>query len=182
MEADIGQIKRSLQLLFQEGDTIELRCVGNQTINGFYRDPDKLAQDAHHLNSALHPPENCYVCLNPTLPELYARRAERCAVCKKGESVRDADVVCRRWLLIDVDPVRPAGVSATDAQKQKTTELAQHVYSWLQEQLGEGCIVVAGLVVAAERAQTRAQTRVAAQPAVGPVAPGTKPGSPADHR
>ena len=58
MEADIGQIKRSLQLLFQEGDTIELRCVGNQTINGFYRDPDKLAQDAHHLNSALHPPWN----------------------------------------------------------------------------------------------------------------------------
>ena len=39
--------RRTLHLLFQPGETIELRCVGNgPTINGYYRDFDKLAQAA----------------------------------------------------------------------------------------------------------------------------------------
>ena len=34
----------------------------------------------------------------------------------RGETTGDGDVVRRRWLPIDADPVRPAGISATDAE------------------------------------------------------------------
>jgi len=143
MDADQKEILRSLEILFQPGDTVELRCVGGRTINGFYRDFGKLAQDAYSLNQEFGPPQNVYLCLNPVLPELYARRPDEFGYTAKGEGVRDQDIVYRRWLLIDIDPVRPSGISATDEQKRAAIELATQVYRWLQEQLDSECIVCA---------------------------------------
>ena len=36
---------------------------------------------------------------------------------KRGGATNDTQIVARRWLLIDADPVRPSGISATDAEK-----------------------------------------------------------------
>ena len=109
MNPDQKEISRSLQVLYQPGDTIELRCVGDRTINGYYRDPQKLAADAYQLNSQLRPQQNAYVCLNPVRPELYARRADQFGYARRGEGAQDQDVSCRRWLLVDCDAIRPAG-------------------------------------------------------------------------
>ena len=58
MNASIEEVRRALDLLFQSGDTVELRCVGNRTINGFFRDFDKLARGAYDLNVNFNPIEN----------------------------------------------------------------------------------------------------------------------------
>jgi hypothetical protein len=113
-----NSIFSNLQILFQPDDTVELRCVGNRTINGFYQDQCKLAKDAAALNYDFSPQQNVYVCLNPVLPELFAKCADKFEPTKRGGSVKDSQVVCRRWLLVDIDPVRPSGVSATNSQKQ----------------------------------------------------------------
>ena len=76
MVADEKEIHRILALLFQPGDTVEMRCVGGRTINGFYRNLQKLASDAYRLNVEFNPQHNVYVCLNPVLPDLFARRAD----------------------------------------------------------------------------------------------------------
>lgn len=129
---DLQETNRALRLLFQPGETVELRCVGNgPSINGYYRNFDKLAQDACRLNAEFNPLQNVYVCLNPVKPELYGRRADQFGAAKKGEGVKDADVACRRWLLIDIDPVRPQGVSATEAQKRAAEDKAAQVYQHL---------------------------------------------------
>ena len=144
MDSSQSEISRSLGVLFKEGDTIELRCVGHpRTISGYYRDFTKLARDAHALNTRFSPLENCYICLNPCPAELYGRRADQFAICSRGEAVKDQDILRRRWLLVDVDPVRPSGVSATDQQKEDAINLASQVYTWLVEQLGSKCIVCA---------------------------------------
>lgn len=144
MEASAFEIERSLNLLFAPGDTVELRCVGNgKTVNGYYRDPHKLARDAVRLNQDFTPRENVYVCLNPTHPQLFARRPDEFGASFKGTATKDADVLCRRWLLIDLDPVRPPGVSATGAQKAAVIRRARDVYQWLAKQFG-----VAGIVCA----------------------------------
>jgi hypothetical protein len=44
-----------------------------------------------------------------------------------GSSARDADVVARRWLLIDVDPVRPADLPSSDAEKMACWVVADRV-------------------------------------------------------
>lgn len=63
-------------------------------------------------------------------------------------SARDAVVIRRRWLLIDLDPVRPAGTSATDAERDAALMLGFTVAAdlaargWSQPRIvmsGNGC-------------------------------------------
>ena len=145
MIPDQNEISRTLAVLFQPGDTLELRCVGHRsTINGYYRDVAKLANDASSISSEeFHPSHNVYVCLNAVRPDLYPRRADQYGYAAKGEGANDQDIPIRRWLLVDIDSVRPSGVSATDAQKQTAVDLAKQVYEWLQMQLGSACLVCA---------------------------------------
>ena len=35
----------------------------------------------------------------------------------------DRDIACLRWLVFDVDPVRPTGVSATDSEKAAAVDV-----------------------------------------------------------
>jgi hypothetical protein len=37
---------------------------------------------------------------------------------KVNETTKDADIICRRWLSVDIDPKRPEGVSATEDEKR----------------------------------------------------------------
>jgi hypothetical protein len=137
MNPDPNEIGRALRLLYRPGDTIELRCFlrGSQILNGYYRDQDRLVADAMSVNESLNPQLSAYTCLNPCKPELYARRPDKIERAAAGEAVSDSEVLLRRWLLVDCDPIRPKGVSATDAQKAAAEQLVQQAYRYLTEQL-----------------------------------------------
>lgn len=47
-------------------------------------------------------------------------------------SASDAHVARRRWLLVDVDPGRPAGTSSTDAEKAAARGVADAILDWLR--------------------------------------------------
>lgn len=58
-----------------------------------------------------------YIVMNPISSALLARAANRVrAVSERDALTGDADITARRWLLIDADPRRPSGISATDAE------------------------------------------------------------------
>ena len=59
-----------------------------------------------------------YVTLNEVNPALLSRRANRIKMRlgKKDSTTSDADILRRRWLPIDIDPLRPSGVSSTDVE------------------------------------------------------------------
>jgi hypothetical protein len=63
--------------------------------------------------------EGVYVTINPVNPALLARANNRLKVLKdkKPVSATDKDIIGRRWLPIDIDPVRPSGISATETEK-----------------------------------------------------------------
>ena len=67
-----------------------------------------------------------YVTLNPVEPALLARAVNRIKS-RARETTTDKDILRRRWLLIDIDPVRPAGVSATDDELALALERARAV-------------------------------------------------------
>lgn len=46
----------------------------------------------------------------------------------RGEGISDADISQRDWLLVDLDPVRPSGTSATDVEKQSAHDVMRQVY------------------------------------------------------
>ena len=73
------------------------------TVAGYFDDWAKLAAAAAQLQA-----RGVYITLNPVQPALLARAHNRVKDLTAGDSVTgDADIVARRWLPVDCDPVRP---------------------------------------------------------------------------
>jgi hypothetical protein len=67
---------------------------------------------------------SAYLVLNPVVPALKARGSK---FAKARATATDADVVCLRWLFIDLDAKRPSGISSTDEEKDRAWERLQRV-------------------------------------------------------
>jgi hypothetical protein len=110
------------RLLIEPGQVVELRALdvkGNgrpHTEAGFF-DSDHLLQMARAALQVTKRAKGVYFTLNPLQPDLLARRCNRIDWAGEGELAKDKDVLRRRWLLIDADPVRDPLISSTDEEK-----------------------------------------------------------------
>ncbi len=131
---DRDEIRRTLRVLFQSGDVVEMRAFKEPrcTISGYYADFEKLAQDAARWNSTVGA---IYVTLNRVNADLLARRANRCEQ-YASTTTSDDQVIRRNWLPIDLDPVRPAGISASDREHDAAIDKARQVRKFLVGELG----------------------------------------------
>ena len=135
---DVAKIAEWLRVLIETGQVTELRALNvpqnygkPATYFGFY-DSDHLnemARDADRLSAC--GASGVYFTLNPVIPDLLARSANRVRVAKSGETTSDRDIIRRRLLLIDADPMRPAGISATDEEKGRARRVIVDVGSVL---------------------------------------------------
>lgn len=127
------EILHAVRVVLLPGQVAELRAFRRTrgTRSGYFDDPGQLATVAEHLSDD---PEiaSVTVTLNPVDPALLARSANTLRrFVPKGEATSDANIVRRRWLLVDLDPVRSAGTSATDAEKSAACERAEAIAAWL---------------------------------------------------
>src|SRR5258708_34551188 len=77
--------------------------------------------------------EGIYFTLNPVNPALIARASNR--VKEYAEhTTSDNNIVKRISLPIDFDPVRPAGISSSNSEKQVTLKRAWACRAWLNMQ------------------------------------------------
>lgn len=129
--ADFAEIKRAIRVLFEPGQVVELRVPNTKkgTVSGYFQDMEKLASAAAQLSGRV---PGVYVTLNPVDPSLLARAKDRVQLYAK-HTTSDRDVLRRRWLPLDFDPVRPSGISATDEEHQKALDRARRVREWLRE-------------------------------------------------
>lgn len=129
LKADITEIRRALSVLFKMGDVVELRVldVAGKTHAGYFNDFDRLANEATKLSGHA---AGVYVVLNPIKTDLLARSVNRITISPKNLT-RDVDITRRRWLLIDVDPRRPKGISSTDAEHQGALTTAKSIKMYL---------------------------------------------------
>ncbi len=123
-------VAKFLQLMHQVGDVFEVRSLkcpdkpgGTyvSTAAGWFNNIKRAAIGVEYIES-MRPPA-CYVTLNPVEPALLARAANRVAHQVKSTTA-DADIVRRRWLFIDIDARRPAGVSSTDCELAEAGKLS----------------------------------------------------------
>ena len=129
--AGAEDIRSTLSLLFPEDAVVELRALGDGVHSGYFSDFDLLATRAKTLDS-LSPVRGVYVTLNEVNPALFSRCANRVRRCSRGDATTaDADIMRRRWLPIDFDPVRPAGVSSTADEHAAALLRAEEVRVWL---------------------------------------------------
>lgn len=110
----------------------ELRAFGvGRTLSGWFDGEhlDLMARSAMELSrSGCH---GIYFVPNPVKPET-ARGLNTVGIA--GRTTADGDILERRWLLIDVDPVRPAGTNATDAEAAAAWNVACNVRAVMDSQ------------------------------------------------
>lgn len=125
----LAEIRRGLELLHEPGAVFEVRAVDvpsgrggwTQTVAGWFNDFDKAA--AAILSLDAEKPPGVYLTLNSCNPALLARSPNKLQV-KPKLTTSDQDIDRRRWLFIDIDPHRPAGICATSEEKATAELLA----------------------------------------------------------
>jgi hypothetical protein len=133
-----ARLAQRYKLLIAPGQVVELRALDVQRGNGRphveagFFDADHLLDMAKAALEVTPHARGVYFTLNPLRPELLARRCNRIAWAKDGELAKDRDVVARRWLLVDADPVRDPLISATDGEKAEARAAALAVMEYLR--------------------------------------------------
>lgn len=134
---DKAEIIRTLKLLHSEGGITEVRAlhasIGKAnykgTVSGYYNDFQKLAEDAEKIEAA-----GIYIIPNQINPALLSRSANRIRVMGKADSTTaDKDVIRRRWLMIDADPERPAGISSSDPEHEEAIDRCRAISDYLMD-------------------------------------------------
>jgi hypothetical protein len=132
LRADAQEIARTVDLLFGPVDVVEVRVpnTGREgTVSGYFQDHAALAK----CLAARNGDPAVYVTLNPVVPALLARCANRLKSRAKT-TTSDHDIAARHWLLIDCDPVRPAEISSTDAEHEAALARARDIRMVLAEE------------------------------------------------
>jgi hypothetical protein len=120
----------TIQTLYAKGDIIELRAFKDRKVSsGYFDETEALTKAALQLDKQGY---QVYVTLNPVKPVLLARAQIR-VVGRPGSTTSDTDVLFRRWLLLDFDPVRPSGISASVEEKQGAKRQGVEVRNFLRE-------------------------------------------------
>lgn len=127
-------IAKSAEMLFEPGQVIELRILNTNkaTVAGYFDDIEALVAAAAKWDGRA---PGIYWTINPVNPELLARGVNKMIEYAK-HTTSDGDIVRRRWLPVDFDPVRPAGISSTEEEHTAALDKAQSCAGWL---MGEGC-------------------------------------------
>ncbi len=127
-----------LRILHEPGEVFEVRVINcpervggsyTSTAAGCFNDASKAAQAIEQIEK-LKPPA-VYVTLNQCDPALLARGVNRLAA-KAKATTTDANIIRRRWLFIDIDTKRPAGVSSTDAELADAVAVSDAIESAMQ--------------------------------------------------
>lgn len=134
-EPDRQNIESAIGILFEPQQVVEVRVpkAGKYgTVSGYFNDHKKLAQKLEELSGNVG--AAVYYTLNPVNPALLARAHNRTRTYAK-DTTNDApdNIVKRRWLLVDCDPVRPADISATDEEKAAAKRLVPKIKKYRRQ-------------------------------------------------
>ena len=138
---EIEQYKKVWQLFKAPESCIEIRGIlhrsgssrawdgwARNSVSGYFDNEEDFIKSAAELN-ATGLCEGIYFTFNPVKPDLLARAKNRLVASKSTTS--DEDISCRHWLMIDFDPKRPKGISATDDELKLAAGRARDCRDWL---------------------------------------------------
>src|ERR1035437_7547212 len=112
--ASRAEIEQAISLLFQQGDVVEVRIPKTRAgvISGYFDSFPAMAAAIAEAD-ARYRAGGVYYVLNRTDRALLGRAYNRLKE-HAGYTTNDSNIRRRRWLPVDLDPVRPAGVSSSD--------------------------------------------------------------------
>lgn len=138
-EIDESQIRQWWQTFKGDGELVEIRLLGKNTYSGYFTSVETLIARIKPLldigNAQYYGNLQAYFTLNEIKADLYSREQRDTFVKKPKSTTTDGDIVRRKLVLVDLDPSRSAGISASDYELEKAHLKAVSVYRYL---IGEG--------------------------------------------
>ena len=134
MKINKGKIRRAVEILKPEGELFEVRIistVSKDTYSGYFTDADTLISELEKLNCA---DANVFFTLNFVKSGCYSRIQHDRFIKYCKNTTSDKDIEAYQYLLIDLDPIRPAGISSSKTELMFAKEKAKEVYEYLKEQ------------------------------------------------
>jgi len=131
-----AEIYRTLTLFHEPGSVIEIRVLGipdrgkPHQASGYFTDFQTAAKAVASCD-AFRSPSGIYFVMNRLNPALLARSPDRLTDYPQA-TTSDADIIQRQWLLIDVDPDRPKGISSSDEELNAARIVAGDARDWLR--------------------------------------------------
>src|ERR1051326_1836498 len=134
--ADCDEIQRAIGLIFKSGDVVEVRIPKTRAgvISGYFTDRSVMARAIAYADKKYHPCGVYYV-LNKINPALLGRAYNRLKEYAEYTTA-DGDIVSRKWLPIDLDPVRPAGISASEQEHAAALDRARAIAKDMRQDWG----------------------------------------------
>ena len=131
VQHDYAELEQALGAFVAPGEVFELRLLhnGRKRIDSGYFDHPAHAATA--IAALQEPYAGIYFTPNPVNPDIAARSYNRIAPWASITTL-DGDVLERRWLLVDIDPDRPAGISSTDIERASALKLANTIANSLE--------------------------------------------------
>ncbi len=138
------EVKRGISAMLKPGSVAEVRILKTRvgTISGYYDDFAKLETDICEADDRYNP-LGIYLVANEIEPALLARAYNRLK--ERAElTTADNDILRRRKLLVDLDPVRPAGVSSSDDEHDAAIQRAYTIADDMNRDWGRPIVADSG--------------------------------------
>lgn len=130
---DYEETRRAIDLLQAPGEVFEVRVIGTASrkdiLSGYFQSTDILFQKFDTIEL---PRRNIYITLGEVREECFSRSQSNRFEKNPAVTTNDNDIIAYRWLFVDLDPVRPTGISSSDEQLKNAEQLRDLVYEYLQ--------------------------------------------------
>lgn len=135
IQFNADEIRKAVHLLKPDRELFEVRIIRGQTVfSGYFREADTLIRELSKVNLAR---SNVYMTLQRLHEGCAARLQYECFMDSGREKIpttSDADIVGYEFLPIDLDPVRPSGISSTDNELKAALEVRDRIAEYLADQ------------------------------------------------
>jgi hypothetical protein len=145
---NLEEIRKASSFLFADvkfggGECVEVRMMSKKkglTVSGWFDDIEAMAKAVARLardgfgnpDTYRFVHENVFWTCNPANDALLSRQPKN-AVDFVSENTSDLNITRRIWLPVDIDPLRPSGVSSTAEEKKLAKEVANRLIARLEE-------------------------------------------------
>lgn len=129
---DKQEISKAISLMKPDNQIFEIRVIyeNKKVYSGYFDNAETLIRELSKLTQ-----KNCnvYITLNTLNDACFDRSQKNVFEYNSKATTSDNDVVGIDWLMVDLDPKRPAGTSSTDEQMNRAKELANEIYGYLSK-------------------------------------------------
>lgn len=132
-------------LFFNPGEITEIRVLGvhgkgpwdgfaRETVHGYFDNAADFARAAQaiHAIPTIQAPAGIYFLPNPADPRVINRAANRMVASGPNRpATGNGNIAIVRWLLIDLDPERPTGISSSKTELERAASLGKKVMAFM---------------------------------------------------